>query len=71
MITIKKISATAANDLLQQGGLNWVLFQGDDFDAGLYEEWSAYAPTETDIKAVEAALAKLDADEALKVDHEA
>tara|TARA_R100001377_G_C3159419_1_gene99178 strand:- start:458 stop:673 length:216 start_codon:yes stop_codon:yes gene_type:complete len=71
MITIKRISASQANEKLQQGGLNWILFHGDDFDAGLFEEWCDYAPTDEDVDLVSAAICDLDGDQALELSHEA
>tara|TARA_R110000850_G_scaffold275207_1_gene414151 strand:+ start:24003 stop:24218 length:216 start_codon:yes stop_codon:yes gene_type:complete len=71
MITIKKISANQANEKLQQGGLSWILFRGDDFDAGLFEEWCGYAPTDEESQAVSVALSDIDEDQALELNHEA
>lgn len=70
MLIITTISATKANEILQQGGLNWILFCGDDFDDDLLEEWAGYAPTAAEIDSVRAALAELDEDQALQIEVE-
>jgi hypothetical protein len=68
MIGIKKISSKAAHARLQQGGLNWILFKGDDFDSGLFEEWSGTAPTPAEYQAVLDSLADMGDDDAIQIE---
>lgn len=68
MLTIKKITAEKSNELLQKGGINFILFPGEEFDAQVFAEWHDYSASEAECKAVDAALADLDDNQALKID---
>ena len=47
------ISTKRARELLSRGGPRWILFAGDEFDAGLYEKWNDYRPTKTEAKKID------------------
>lgn len=66
-INITRITAAKANELLQEGGLNWFLFSGDDFDKELFEEWAEVELDAAHVAEIESRLADLTGDEVLSV----
>jgi hypothetical protein len=61
------ISAFEAYDKLQGGGLWWILFPEESFEAGEFALWSDYYPTESDCQQVQAALDELTSNQALQL----
>ena len=75
MITHDVISAEQANEILQGGGLNWVLFYGDEFEIGTFCEWLDIDPGEhldfwQEAKAVQDELGRMCEGEALAINWE-
>ena len=62
-----KMTVKQAHEKLQQGGMYWILFKGDDIDPIAYGEWTGVDLSYADVENIEHQLAKLDEDEALEV----
>jgi len=63
----RKITATQAHEKLQQGGMYWILFPGDDMDPLAFGEWTGVDLKYADAEYIEQQLATLGEDEALEV----
>ena len=63
----RKMTATQAHEKLQQGGMYWILFPGDDMDPLAFGEWTGVDLKYADVEYIEQQLATLGEDEALEV----
>ena len=63
----RKMTTTQAHEKLQQGGMYWILFRGDDMDPNAFAEWCGTDLSYADVEYIEQVLATLDEDEALEV----
>jgi hypothetical protein len=62
-----KMTATQAHEKLQQGGMFWILFHGDEMDRTAFCEWAETDLSHADVERIEQQLAALGEDEALEV----
>jgi hypothetical protein len=63
----KKMTATQAREKIQQGGMCWILFPGDDMDPAAFGEWAGVDLSYADYARIEQQVAALGEDEALEV----
>jgi hypothetical protein len=66
-IIINTITDIEAADKIQSGGLTWILFEKDTFDADDFAGWSCYYPTNKECEQVQAALDNLASSQALEI----
>ena len=68
MLRTRIITAAQAHELIEGGGLNWIIFAGDRFDAELFADWTGYTATERERKVVDSLAAALTEKAALQVE---
>lgn len=69
-ITIDIITTERAQEILQGGGMHWILFSGDRFDASLFEEWTDIRLDDNKLAEVELQVRLLEPHEALHIEWE-
>lgn len=70
MLKMEIISAEKANEIIQTGGLNFILFEGDQFEYDVWYEWRGVELSEDEICQICICAECLVWDQALIVDYE-
>lgn len=69
-ITTDIITVERAQEILESGGMHWILFAGDRFDHNLFEEWTGIRLDDDKLAEVELQVRLLEAHEALHIEWE-